>query len=301
MEINLMKIINTIAEMQSISRAAKSNGNKVGVVPTMGYLHNGHLSLIKRAKELCEVVITTLFVNPTQFAPHEDFNSYPRDLERDEKLALEAGCDYLFAPQTIEMYPKSFNTHINIRNITTKFEGEKRPEHFNGVALIVAKLFNATMPDVAVFGQKDLQQTLVIKSLVKDLNFPIEIIVAPTIRESNGLAMSSRNKYLSQELRKKAGIIFRAIEDAKHAISRGESERKRINAYLHKTLRSVPEISIDYACSALADNFDEPEAFLPGDKIALLIAVHLGKTRLIDNALVEIPKKLNESNFIEGI
>lgn len=296
-----MQIINTIAEMQSISKTAKREGKKVGVVPTMGYLHEGHLSLIRKAKEHADLVITTLFVNPTQFAPHEDFNSYPRDLERDEKLACEAGCDYLFVPETSEMYPKYFNTVINIRNITTKFEGEKRPDHFNGVALIVAKLFNATLPDVAVFGQKDLQQTLVIKSLVRDLNFPIEIIVAPTIRESNGLAMSSRNKYLSDEFRKKAGIIFRAIEDAKHAISRGETERKRINAYLHKTLRTVPEISIDYACSALADNFEEPEAYLPGDKIALLIAVHIGKTRLIDNALVEIPTHLKDRNFIEGI
>lgn len=299
--VSKMEIITKIADIQYISQQIKKNGNTVGVVPTMGYLHKGHLSLIEKAKNETDKVITTLFVNPTQFAPNEDFDAYPRDFERDCNLAEDAGSDFIFAPETSEMYPKNFITSINIKGITSKFEGASRPNHFNGVALIVAKLFNATLPDVAVFGQKDLQQTLVIKALVRDLNFPIKIVIAPTMREANGLAMSSRNKYLSEENRKKAGIIFKALEDASHAIYRGEIERKRINAFLHKTLRTLPEIQIDYACAADADTFAEPEEFLPGENIALMIAVHLGKTRLIDNALVKIPSQLNDSNFIEGI
>ncbi len=292
-----MKTISKISEMQKLADSIRSEGKTIAVVPTMGYLHQGHLSLIKTAKKLSDIVITTLFVNPTQFAPNEDFEAYPRDLDKDSELASENGTDYLFAPEISDMYPKGFKSDINIGIVTENFEGEKRPSHFSGVATVVAKLFNITKPHFAIFGQKDYQQTLVIKKLVKDLNFDLEVIVSPTIRESNGLAMSSRNSYLTPVERKKAGIIFVALEEARHAIEKGETERKIINAILQKTLRQVPEIRIDYAMCADANDLSSPELFLAGDKIVLLVACYLGKTRLIDNSVVEVPSKLNADNF----
>lgn len=285
-----MKVINTIKEMQKLSDTLKAQGKKIACVPTMGYLHQGHLSLITRAKDFADVVVTTLFVNPTQFGPNEDFERYPRNFERDCQMAESAGCDYLFAPDILEMYPIGFSCNVIIRNVTDKFEGDRRPGHFDGVALIVAKLFNAVRPHASIFGQKDYQQTLVIKQMAKDLNFGIDIIIAPTMREPDGLAMSSRNTYLSKQEREDAIILFKALEEAKMAIDGGCRERKVINAIMHKTLRSIPQIKIDYASSALADNLDEPDTFLAGDRIVLLIAAYMGKTRLIDNSLVTIPK-----------
>lgn len=292
-----MKTISKISEMQKLADSIRKEGKTIAVVPTMGYLHQGHLSLIRTANKIADVVITTLFVNPTQFAPNEDFEAYPRDLDKDSELASENGTDFLFAPEISDMYPKGFKSEINIGIVTDSFEGEKRPLHFSGVATVVAKLFNITKPHFAVFGQKDYQQTLVIKKLVKDFNFDLQVIVSPTIRESNGLAMSSRNSYLSPEDRKKAGIIFVALEEAKHAIEKGETERKIINAILQKTIRQVPDIRIDYAMCADANDLSSPELFLAGDKIVLLVACYLGKTRLIDNSVVEVPSKLNNDNF----
>ncbi|MDT3741229.1 MAG: pantoate--beta-alanine ligase [Candidatus Kapabacteria bacterium] len=282
-------IVKTIREMQKISFENKRKGLKTAVVPTMGFLHNGHLSLIKKGKELADIVVTTLFVNPTQFAPNEDFSKYPRDFDKDFKLCEDRGSDYLFFPETKEMYPDGFSTSIEIKGITDKFEGEFRPSHFSGVATIVAKLFNATLPDIAIFGQKDYQQTLLIKKLNDDLNFGIDIVVSETIREIDGLAMSSRNTYLSPENRAKAVKIFHSMEAAKKVIKEGESGRKIINSALHESLKSVPELKVDYASVALADTLEEPDTFNSGDEIVILIAVHLGKTRLIDNSIVKIP------------
>ncbi len=287
--------------MQSVANMHRIEGKKIAVVPTMGYLHSGHASLITIAKSKADIVITTLFVNPKQFAPHEDFEKYPRNLERDLEIADAHGTDYFFTPDIREMYPINYNTTIIINDITEPFEGHYRPGHFDGVATIVAKLFNSTKPDIAIFGQKDYQQTLLIKKLNEDLNFGIEIIIAPTIREADGLAMSSRNTYLSPLFRKKASILFIALEEAKRAIERGETERKMINAILHKTLRTVPEIKIEYASAALADNLFEPEKFFAGEKIVLLIACYLEKTRLIDNSIISIPSKVNEKKFVEGL
>lgn len=284
-----MLVVKSIIEMQKISHELKKNGQTLACVPTMGYLHNGHLSLIQKGKELADKVVTTLFVNPTQFAPNEDFARYPRDFDKDYKNAKEAGSDYLFFPDVLEMYPIGFNTTISIKHISEKFEGEFRPGHFDGVATVVAKLFNATNPHIAIFGQKDYQQTLLVKRLVKDLNMPIDIFVAPTLRESNGLAMSSRNTYLSNEDKNTAGIIFTALENAKLAIANGERSRKVINAIMHKILRSVPNVRLDYAASALADSLETPDIFLAGDNVVLLIALYLGKTRLIDNSLIQVP------------
>lgn len=287
-----MIIYKSIKEMQKASRELSAKGLVIGCVPTMGFLHEGHLNLIRKAKESSDFVVTTLFVNPTQFGPNEDFERYPRNFERDCRLAEEAGCDAIFAPEVLDMYPIGFAASVSVGKVTEKFEGERRPGHFDGVALVVSKLFNAVMPHIAIFGQKDFQQTMVIKKMVKDLNYDIKIVIAPTVRESDGLAMSSRNTYLSPELRAKANVLFNALEEAIKAIDGGCRERKLINAILHKTLRTVPEIKIDYAVSALADNLDEPDEYLAGDLVVLLLACYLGKTRLIDNALITIPKKL---------
>ncbi len=294
-----MEVINSIKLMQEISESIRYSGKKIAVVPTMGYLHTGHLSLIRRAKEIADIVITTLFVNPTQFGPNEDYDKYPRDFNRDFELTKNNGSDYLFYPDTKEMYPINFSTSIDISKITEKFEGAFRPGHFKGVATVVAKLFNITKPHYAIFGQKDYQQTLVIKRLVEDLNFNIEIIIAPTIRDYDGLALSSRNTYLSTSEREKAGILFKAIETVKSEIAKGQRERLILNSHLHKTLRQIPEIKIDYASCAIANTLDEPEFFLPGDEVVILIACYLGKTRLIDNSIIKIPYSLNESNFKE--
>ncbi|MBX3042705.1 MAG: pantoate--beta-alanine ligase [Candidatus Kapabacteria bacterium] len=295
-----MQIIKTVNEMQKISFENKLKGFKIAVVPTMGFLHEGHLSLIRKGKEVADIVITTLFVNPTQFAPNEDFSKYPRDYDKDFKLCEENGSDYIFFPEVNEMYPKGFNTSILIQGVTEKFEGEFRPTHFQGVATVVAKLFNATIPHFAIFGQKDYQQTLLLKKLNDDLDFGIDIIIAPTIREKDGLAMSSRNTYLPEDLRKKAGVLFFAMEETRKIIAKGETNRKIINTTLQMTLRTVQEIKIDYAAAALAVNLYEPEHFFPGDEIVLLLAVHLGKTRLIDNMIIKIPYRLNDDNFIKS-
>lgn len=298
-----MKTIIKISDMQRLSRKLSKEGKTIAFVPTMGYLHEGHISLIKKASELADIVIISIFVNPTQFGPNEDFQTYPRDYERDSKIAGENGSDYIFYPDVKEMYPKYFNSSIKIKGITDKFEGASRPGHFDGVALIVTKLFNAVMPDYAVFGQKDYQQTLVIKQMSRDLNFNIKIVIAPTHREANGLAMSSRNKYLSDEDKKKAGLIFKALEEVRKEVEKGENKRKILNAIMIKTLKSIPDFIIDYCMSADALTLDEPDFFLPDQKVVLLIAVHLNKTRLIDNAVVTIPSDENvkPAYFIEGL
>ncbi|MDQ1267058.1 MAG: Pantothenate synthetase [Bacteroidota bacterium] len=298
-----MEVIKTISEMQKISLGLKASGKRIACVPTMGYLHEGHASLIRRGKEIADEVITTIFVNPTQFAPNEDFEKYPRNFERDCEIAQSNGCSYVFHPDILDMYPIGFSTEINISKITKSFEGLSRPTHFTGVATVVAKLFNATLPDIAIFGQKDYQQSLVVKQLSKDLNFPIQIIIAPTFREADGLAMSSRNVYLSREERAKAAILFHSLEAARKVIMSGERSRKMVNGVIHSTLRSIPEIKIDYACSAIADTLEEPDEFLAGERIVLLLAVYLGRTRLIDNAIVPVPRMLDTASdrFIEGI
>ncbi len=298
-----MKIIKNIKEMQATSEKIRTEGKKIVLVPTMGYLHNGHLSLIRQGKEHGDVAIMSLFVNPTQFAPNEDFEKYPRNFEKDCFSAEKSGCDILFAPEASEMYPSDYASFINIGGITKKFEGAFRPNHFKGVATVVAKLFNATKPHFAIFGQKDYQQSLVVKRLAEDLNFDLTIIVAPTVREADGLAMSSRNVYLSPEERSKATILFTAMEEAIEAIQAGERRRKVINAIMHNHLRKLPEIKIDYASAADASNFDEPEEFVQGQLIVLLLAVYLGKTRLIDNALVSLPSAISSKpkSFIDGL
>ncbi|OGU12950.1 MAG: pantoate--beta-alanine ligase [Ignavibacteria bacterium GWB2_35_12] len=285
-----MRVISKPNEMQTNVESLRNEGKKIAVIPTMGYLHEGHTSLIRKGRELADIVITTLFVNPTQFGPNEDFEKYPRDFARDFQLAEEAGTDFLFNPVTEDIYQDGYNTLISISGITDKFEGASRQGHFDGVATIVAKIFNITKPHYAIFGQKDYQQTLVIKQLVRDFFFDLSVVVAPTVRESDGLALSSRNVYLSPDERTKAVILFKALDEAEIAIQKGENRRKILNAILHNAIRSIPEIKIDYACAADADTLEEPDVFLPGEHVILMIAVFNGITRLIDNALVTIPQ-----------
>ncbi len=279
--------------MQEFSLEQKKQGKMIGFIPTMGYLHEGHLSLIKKSKDMTDVTIASIYVNPTQFAPNEDFTKYPRDFERDKSLAEDAGCDAIFFPSDKEMYPDGYETMVLVDSITKKFEGEKRPGHFDGVATVVTKLFNAVMPDFAFFGQKDYQQTLVIKKLVRDLLFPVSIVIVPTFRQSDGLAMSSRNVYLSTYERTRANIIYKTLLTAKEAILNGEKRRKIINAIMINSLRSEPLVRIDYASAADAEDLSEPEEFQIGQQIVLLIAIYLGKTRLIDNMLAIIPDRDN--------
>jgi len=281
-----MIVINKASEMQAIAKSLQKQGKTIACVPTMGFLHEGHLSLISYAREKADVVITTLFVNPTQFGPSEDFSKYPRDFENDCKLAGENGADYLFAPNEQEMYPEEFNTNIHISGVTEVFEGAFRPIHFDGVALIVAKLFGCTIPDVAVFGQKDYQQTLVIKQMIHDLNMPIDIAVMPTVRMENGLAKSSRNKYLTEEQSVKANMIHKALLNGREAIEKGIRERQEIDYIMAKELSRDFDFRIQYIASAKADDLTLPDNFKPEDDIVLLAAVYLGNTRLIDNELV---------------
>lgn len=291
-----MRIIKTVSEIQSFALSQKISGKKIGVVPTMGYLHDGHCSLISLAAEKCDIIICTLFVNPTQFAPNEDFTAYPRNFEHDCSLAESAGTTVMFAPSIEEMYPDGFATKASISVVSQKFEGAFRPFHFDGVATIVSKLFNCTLPDVAFFGQKDYQQCLVIKRLCKDLNFAIEIVIAPTQREPDGLAMSSRNVYLSPEERKKAVVISKALKKAQEFAELGERNKSNLELTMRSVLHSVPELEIDYAVAANAESLDEPELFGENEQIVFLIAARLGRTRLIDNMLV----KAQEIDKISG-
>ena len=283
-----MNFIEKIEEIREISRNSKKNNLKVSFVPTMGALHQGHLSLIEKAKEISDIVIVSIFVNPKQFAAHEDLDKYPRNLQKDYDLAISAGADFIFYPNILDIYPVGYSTSINVNVVSESFEGEFRPHFFGGVATVCAKLFLIVEPDLVVFGQKDYQQCLVISKLIKDIHLPIQFVMEPTVRESDGLAKSSRNLYLSESDRQKSGILFIALEEAKRAISIGETDRKIINAIMHKKLREVQEIRIDYASSALADDLSQPEFFLKGDRVVLLIACYLNKIRLIDNMVITI-------------
>lgn len=287
-----MEIIKNANEMQRIALNLKTQGKTIAIVPTMGFLHEGHLALIDKAKELADIVITSLFVNPKQFAPNEDFESYPRDFEHDSKMLAAKNIDYLFAPEAASMYPIGFSTSIHLSGITGVFEGVTRPTHFDGVALVVLKLFEISQCNIAIFGQKDYQQTLVVKRMITDLNLPVQMIVCPTFREANGLAMSSRNRYLSEEEKEKASTLFLALESAKKSIAQGERRRKMINSILLSIIRTVPEIKVDYINTARADTLETPDEFFPGEEIVMLIAVYVGRTRLIDNAILKIPSQL---------
>lgn len=284
--------VETVDEMQSIVRAAKQQGHTVGCVPTMGYLHDGHASLIRRAAENNDLVVVSIFVNPTQFGPNEDFERYPRDLERDLNIVNQAGGTHVFVPSVKEMYPNGARSTIHIDGITEVLEGAARPTHFDGVATVVSRLFEAMEPTVAYFGQKDYQQTLVIRRMVESSPLAsvhvVAIEVLPTMREEDGLARSSRNVYLSDTDRRDASIIYAALRAGADLLARGEHSLPRVEAAMHSRLCELPRLTVEYAVAVDAATLRPPAAVVPGMTIALLIAARLGSTRLIDNVLVPI-------------
>lgn len=270
--------------MQVAAAGVRAAGQRLGLVPTMGALHEGHLSLVRRARQECDVTVVSIFVNPTQFGPGEDYRNYPRDFEHDKHLLENEGVDLLFAPTTEEMYPDGFQTTISIGQATTPLEGKFRPGHFDGVATVVAKLFNVVLPDKAYFGRKDAQQCVVIQRMVRDLNFPVAIIVRPTVREPDGLAMSSRNAYLNAEERKAALTLYRALRRAKELLEQGERCAATLEGEMRALLEAEPLAKIDYAAVVDAETL-QPLATVERDTLVAL-AVRIGRTRLIDNLQV---------------
>ena len=267
-------------------RAARlSLKGTVGLVPTMGYLHEGHLSLIRRAKAECDHVAVSIFVNPTQFGANEDLSKYPRDLERDLSLIEPLGVDLVWNPTPEIMYPTGYQTWVEVEAMTRPLEGAMRPTHFKGVTTVVAKLFNAIQPHKAYFGQKDAQQVAVIRQMVWDLNFPLEVVVCPTMREADGLAMSSRNKYLEGEDRKAAVVLFQALNAAKEAYQGGERDAEMLRSRMKNVLEAEPRAQIQYVSCADYNTLEELE--IVKGKALLSMAVLLGKTRLIDNFVLE--------------
>jgi len=280
-----MVVVERIQEMKDIVKRLKKEGKSIGFVPTMGYLHEGHLSLVRLSKQQNDITIMSIFVNPIQFGPNEDYERYPRDFERDKTLAGKEGVDYIFYPSVEEMYPEDFKTVVSVKKITEMMCGKSRPGHFDGVATVVLKLFNIVNPDRAYFGQKDAQQLAVIKQMVKDLNLDVEIVPCPIVREQYGLAMSSRNVYLSEEERKSATVLYRALNLAKEMIEKGEKEVSVIKKAMEEMILREKYTKIDYIEFVNSDNF-EVISKVEG-KVLIALAVFVGKARLIDNIVVE--------------
>ncbi len=281
-----MLITRTIAETRTAIAQARAQGKRIGFVPTMGYLHEGHLQLIDIARQHSDFVVVSIFVNPTQFGPHEDFASYPRDFERDRTLCEARGTDLIFAPEVSEMYPERSLITFQIEKLADHLCGARRPGHFNGVVLVVSKLFNIVQPDIAVFGQKDAQQLIIIKRLVQDLNFPVRIIAAPTVREPDGLAMSSRNVYLSPEQRAQSTVLYRSLQKAKALIESGERDARRVIAEMERVIATASEARIDYIEIVRVSDL-QPIEKLDG-LVLIALAVYFGKARLIDNIVLNI-------------
>jgi len=281
-----MKTIDNIQRMTTFSKMMKKEGKTIGFVPTMGYLHEGHLSLARTAKKHVDIVVMSVFINPAQFSENEDFESYPRDLKRDEELARLAGVDVIFNPSAKEMYPEGYATYVNVERLTDVLCGASRPGHFKGVATIVTKLFGIVRPDMAYFGQKDAQQAIVIKKMVADLNMGIEIKVLPTIREKDYLAMSSRNTYLSADERKDAAILYQSLKKAGTLIEDGERDPKKIIRAMEEMIKTKPSARIDYISIVDAKNL-RTLSRISGD-ILVALAVLIGKTRLIDNIALSV-------------
>lgn len=281
-----MKIAYTIPEARREIAAARREGKRIGFVPTMGALHEGHLSLIDLCRQRADYVAVSVFVNPTQFGPQEDFARYPRDLERDRKLLEARGADMLFAPSVEEMYPEDSLIRFEILKLADHLCGPRRPGHFPGVVLVVSKLFHIIQPDVAVFGQKDLQQLLIIRRLVKDLNFPIQILAGPIVRESDGLAMSSRNSYLTPQGRQESTVLYRALQRAKGLIESGERRASAVIEAMRSEISSARDARIDYIETIELENL-KPIEHLEG-RFGIALAVYIGQTRLIDNLVLEV-------------
>jgi pantoate--beta-alanine ligase len=280
-----LETIHTIEWMKQVARQARAEGRSTGFVPTMGALHAGHLSLVRAALGESQPVIASIFVNPTQFGPSEDFQKYPRTIEADSKKLEDAGVDYLFAPESSEIYPPGFRTWVNVEGLSERLEGRVRRGHFRGVTTVVLKLLDIVQPQRAFLGRKDAQQARIIRQMARDLHLDTEIVVCPIVREPDGLAMSSRNAFLQPDERRAATILFRALDGARISISRGERDALRLTAAMREALRTEPRAELDYAELVDAETL-EPVTRLRGVCLALL-AVRIGGTRLIDNLLIE--------------
>ena len=286
-----MEIINRRQRMSSVARKIRREQDRtVGLVPTMGALHEGHLSLVREARRMCDVVVVSVFVNPAQFGPGEDFEHYPRDLTKDTALLTDYNVDYIFAPPVEEIYPKGFSTFVNVEGLSEQLEGSSRPGHFRGVATVVTVLLNTIRPDFAFFGQKDAQQALVIRRLVKDLAFDTEIVILPIVREDSGLAISSRNLYLTPDEQKSATILHKALVQAKQAFKDGERNASRITDLIRQTVESEPRARLDYVSITDAETLEKLDRV--DDRPTLIaLAAYVGKTRLIDNMILNKVKK----------
>jgi pantoate--beta-alanine ligase len=286
-----MEIINRRQRMSSVARKIRREQDRtIGLVPTMGALHEGHLSLVREARRMCDVVVVSVFVNPAQFGPGEDYERYPRDLTKDTALLTDYNVDYIFAPTVEEMYPRGFSTYVTVDGLSEQLEGAARPGHFRGVATVVAILLNTVRPDFAFFGQKDAQQALIIKRLIKDLAFDTELVVLPTVREDSGLAISSRNLYLSQDEQTAAGVIHRALKEAKAIYRDGERSAGKIADVVRSMIEAEPRARLDYVTVADAETMERLDK-LDDRPILIALAVYLGKTRLIDNMVLNSMKK----------
>jgi pantoate--beta-alanine ligase len=276
-----LKIFKTIDETRSASRAARAAGKRLGIVPTMGALHEGHRSLVRAARAACGVVAVSIFVNPTQFGPNEDFAKYPRSFEHDFELLEQEGVDFVFAPSVEEMYPGGAVTWVSVEGLSEKLDGKSRPGHFRGVTTVVSKLFHIGEPDAAFFGQKDAAQVAIIRRMVRDLNLPVEIVVCPIVREPDGLAMSSRNAYLNAEQRKQALVLHRSLMAVQKLIDNGETTATKLTAAAREVFASEPSVRLDYFEIVNPETLDAIQDIRGGALIA--VAVYVGSTRLIDN------------------
>lgn len=274
--------------MQRLASKIKASGKTIGFVPTMGFLHEGHLSLVRKSKVKCEITIVSIFVNPTQFAPNEDLAKYPRDIKRDKYLLTKEKVDYLFYPGVNEIYSKGFQTFIEVENITHYLEGQFRPTHFRGVTTVVAILLNSVMPDFAFFGQKDAQQAVIIKRMVKDLKLNLKVILCPIVRERDGLAMSSRNVYLSGKERSDALVLYRSLCMAELLIMDGKRNPGKIITQMKDEIYSVDTSKLDYISIVNSETFEPIEEKLTSGSYYILVACKIGTTRLIDNLLITI-------------
>lgn len=281
-----MKVIRTVRDMQGEAEKLRQADKVIGFVPTMGYLHEGHLSLVRIARERADVVVVSIFVNPTQFGPDEDLEKYPRDLERDERLAEQAGADIIFYPTSEEMYPEGYLTYVSVEEITKTLCGASRPVHFRGVTTICTKLFHAVKPHFSVFGQKDAQQAVVIQRMVKDLDFDMEIVVGPIVREPDGLAMSSRNAYLSPEEREDALVLNSSLRLAEEMVEKGERRVDEIVGAMQRRIEEKENTRVDYISIVHPETLESLERI--ENRALIALAVFVGETRLIDNSIVEV-------------
>lgn len=281
-----MEIVERISELREIVAGEKKKGVSIALVPTMGYLHRGHLTLVKQAKQEGNFVVMSIFVNPLQFGPNEDFARYPRDIERDAKLAEEAGVDLIFHPSVEEMYPQENRTTVQVSELGEALCGLSRPTHFRGVTTVVTKLFHIVQPDRAYFGQKDYQQYLIIRQMVRDLNFPLEVIPVPIVREEDGLALSSRNLFLTSEQRQEAVVLSKSLIEAEKLIKQGKCRVDRIEEQIRNKITRESSGEIDYVEVRSAENLAKPEVIT--EPVVIALAVKFGTTRLIDNRIVEV-------------